>query len=75
MRIVTPACDLQVLEIDVVLKDIGREGRNLVVVEVAARAAGCEVCANLTERGHEWHHHGKCPPRGKSDRDTEDFDL
>ena len=38
-----PACDLQSLKVAVVLEDIGWENRNLVVLKVTARVAGCEV--------------------------------
>ena len=40
---VTQANDEHSCEIDVVLEDIGREGCNLVLVEVIARVAGCEA--------------------------------
>ena len=43
VRAVTPACDPQVRQLDIVLEDIGREDRDLVVREVTARVAGCEV--------------------------------
>ena len=40
---VTPACDPQVRQLDIVLEDIGREDRDLVVREVTARVAGWEA--------------------------------
>ena len=55
----TPACDLQVLEIDVVLEDIGREDRDLVSAEFTARVAGCEAvtCSHDTRSrmAPPWH--------------------
>ena len=40
-RAVTPACDLQVCQLDVVVEDISLEVCNLIALQVTAKVAGC----------------------------------
>ena len=37
----TPACDLQVCQLDVVVEDISLEVCNLIALQVTAKVAGC----------------------------------